>query len=380
MARLTTTSRTLGEAVKIFIGHMRQHGATEKHVKDAMVDFRLLQGAFGTERPVRTIGGAEAGKLWEVLRALPARSPGAPELPGADVFEKAKLAREQGLEPMHWRTANSYLARWRKLFDQEVAAGQAAANPFVGKSMAAVGKAKQQRTFADEELATIFGNALFQGAHSEHHRYAPGSYLVNDWMFWAPLVALLSGARIGEIAQLRPADARQVHGHLVIDINAEAGKTLKNEGTARRLPVHSHLIDLGFLQLADARRKAGDVSLLPGMPKPVHGDPGAQPSKWMSERFLPRIGVKDRKGLGFHSFRHTLKTLFRNAGVPDSVSNSICGHDERSAGVAQGYGQVQLEAMSRALQRITLPDAVLRIPARHAIDALDGARPGPAGS
>ncbi len=278
-------------------------------------------------------------------------------------FERAEKARSLKLQPIAAPTVKSYLQRWRKLFDLQVAAGHATSNPFEDRKVEAVGRKakKQNRTFTNEELETLFSSPLFQGAASESRAYSPGSCLVADWRFWAPLIALLSGARVSEIAQLRPADVRLSDGHWVFDINDDAGKRLKNSGTARQIPVHPRLVELGLLELAKRRLASGATTLLPDQPKPVGGDAGKQASKWMSEKLLPRLNLKTREGLGFHGFRHTLKSMLRTAGAPDTVSNAICGHDERSSGVGAHYGRVDLEAMARALANIELPDAVARI-------------------
>lgn len=358
-------SRALRTAIDLFIATMRQHGATEKHVKDATVDFKALLEIFGEGCPVGKIGKAEAGRALEALRSLPPGFRQREDLAGRSLVEKAEHARKLGLSPMHHRTVNSYLARWRKLFDQEIAAGQINDNPFLKKRATPMGRVpKQERTLTIEELEVLFSCPLFQGARNDKHRYDPGCHLVSDWMFWAPLIALMSGARIGEIALLRPCDIRVEHGVEVFDFNEEGAKRLKNRGTARKIPIHSHLLKLGVLRLAEHRRANGHATLLPEMPKPILGDAGAPASKWMSERLLPRLKLKTRAGLGFHSFRHTLKTLMRAAHVPVDISNEICGHDERTSGVAAAYGLVPIEGMAKALESITLPEAVLRIPLR----------------
>jgi hypothetical protein len=86
------TSRTLNEAIGVFIADMRQRGATEKHVSDAMVDFRTLLDGIGADRQVHSVSAVDAGKLWEALRALPARYGKHPDLAGLDTFGKAQRA------------------------------------------------------------------------------------------------------------------------------------------------------------------------------------------------------------------------------------------------------------------------------------------------
>ncbi|MGK7870724.1 site-specific integrase, partial [Falsiroseomonas sp. E2-1-a20] len=215
------------------------------------------------------------------------------------------------------------------------------------------------------ELEALFGSPLFQGAKSKLRPYDLGDYLVDDWMFWAPLIALFTGARIGEIAQLRPNDVRVVDGLAVVDINENGEKTLKNQGTARLIPVHGRLVEIGLVRLAAQQQAVKARMLLPGIPGPVLGDPGKAPGAWMSERLLPRLNLKTRKGLGFHSLRHTLKTLLRNVQVPDSISNELCGHDDRGrSGVGAGYGRVEVSAMKDGLEKISLPKAVALIKPR----------------
>jgi integrase len=198
------------------------------------------------------------------------------------------------------------------------------------------------------------------GAKGVSRPYDPGSFLVSDYMFWAPLIALMSGARVGEIAQLRPSDLRSQDGILVFDINADGNKSLKSAGTARLIPVHPRLVQLGIVELAG--RRSGRDLLLPEVPSPIKGDHGAGLSKWMSGRFLPRLKLKTRDGLGFHGFRHTLKTMLRTAAVSDSVSNYICGHGART--VDERYGIVELAAAAAAIEKLVLPKVIDEIPHR----------------
>lgn len=49
-------------------------------------------------------------------------------------------------------------------------------------------------------------------------------------------------------------------------------------------------------------------------------------SKWFNETVLPK-SLPERTGdLVLHSLRHTLATLFKQAGVPESVAGDVLGH------------------------------------------------------
>jgi len=360
------TSRSIATATELFISRMRQLGAKKNHIIDAQSDLTLLVEAFGKDYQVSRVTPADAGFLWEQLQSLPPHFRTHPELKGLGLFEKAKKSRELKLAPLSFRSVNSYFVTLQKLFDHELRAGHVATNSFIGKRMAKPSRfVEQDRTLGTYELEVLFACPIFQGAKTKTRPYDPGDYLVDDWMFWAPLIALFTGARIGEIAQLRPADIRVVEGVAVVDINEDDGKTLKNRGTARLIPVHKQLAEIGLIRLAARQQAAKARFLLPSMPAPVLDDPGKAPSAWMSERLLPRLKLKTRKGLGFHSLRHSLKTLLRNALVPDSISNNLCGHDDRGrSGVGAGYGRIEVGAMKEGLEKIVLPEAVKLIKPR----------------
>jgi integrase len=64
----------------------------------------------------------------------------------------------------------------------------------------------------------------------------------------------LSGARVGEVAQLWGHRVTKVHGVVVMKIApAEDGGTLKNEGSEREVPIHPAIIERGFLDYASAK-------------------------------------------------------------------------------------------------------------------------------
>lgn len=50
-------------------------------------------------------------------------------------------------------------------------------------------------------------------------------------------------------------------------------------------------------------------------------------------RYLQKCGVKTDKRLSFHSFRHTIKDLMREAGIDRSVQDAICGHEAVQSGL-----------------------------------------------
>jgi integrase len=355
--------RTLGAAIETYIAlYRRERRPNAKMVSQAEGELRVLTDALGPETPVSAVSTADAGRICEALRFLPGRFRERPELAGQPFFEMAREARRRELEPLSPRRINGYISTMSSLFEQERRAGQATANPFEGKHVKVASSGGGERGFEREEIAAIFGSPLFNGARSERSAYRPGEVLVDDWRFWAPVLALLSGARVSEIAQLSPHDVRQVSGVWVMNITAEGGKRVKTLTSVRSVPLHRQLIRLGLPELAQDMGNAGEPRLLPRVPGAIGGDPGKQLSKWMSEKLLPRFDFEKRPGLGFHSFRHAMATALRVAGVDSRIADRILGHAYDGQGAR--YGKFELAAVADELNRIELPATITAIPPR----------------
>lgn len=69
-----------------------------------------------------------------------------------------------------------------------------------------------------------------------------------------------------------------------------------------------------------------------------------------------RSGPRERSALGFHSLRHTGTSMLKAAGVTESVTRDIVGHE--SAAVNRSYTDVDLESKRRALEKLPTPEAL----------------------
>jgi hypothetical protein len=69
----------------------------------------------------------------------------------------------------------------------------------------------------------------------------------------------MTGARVNEIAQLLLSDVLADDGvyYLNLESDNESGKKLKNANARRKIPLHSKLISLGFIDYVNALKDAG---------------------------------------------------------------------------------------------------------------------------
>lgn len=198
--------------------------------------------------------------------------------------------------------------------------------------------------FTDNQLQALFSAPLFTlcgGAGKEHET---GATKVRDWRYWLPLLGLFSGARLGELTQLRVADLDQSGGIWYFDITDDENeddadptavkKRLKTSNSKRIVPVHSSLIKLGLL---DYRAQQTGAQLFPKLKPDARGYWSGTASGFFGD-FFTAIGIKTDKRTNFHSTRHAAADALRRAGYFDEQIAPILGHTK--AGMTKKYGNV----------------------------------------
>jgi integrase len=172
----------------------------------------------------------------------------------------------------------------------------------------------KRRPFTDQELMQVFGSKEFIAQRTK-----------NPERWWIVLLCLFTAARREEVAQLVLADIQEEDGIPFIRINDDPkfDQHLKNEGSKRRVPIHSSLIALGFLDYVTRMKKAGHVRLFPDLVKGHNGyaDPV---TKWFG-RLVTKVGLTD-PALVLHSLRHGAINKLHDAGCPHNIVEILAGH------------------------------------------------------
>lgn len=196
-------------------------------------------------------------------------------------------------------------------------------------------KAKPVLPYTEPQLETIFKSPLFDTCAGDGLEQKEGNVAIRDWRYWVPSIALYTGARLGEIAQLSIDDVRQIHGVWIFHITEEGAteegadrKSTKTGGSQRVVPMHSKLIERGLLQYHDEMRTLGEQRLFPQLKRDSRGFFGSA-SKFFN-KYFKAIGVKVDKKLNFHSLRHSIADAFRRGGYVDEQFNVLLGHTEET--------------------------------------------------
>jgi integrase len=130
---------------------------------------------------------------------------------------------------------------------------------------------------------------------------------------WVPWLCAYSGARPGEITQLRGSDIEDRNGLYVMKLTPDAG-TMKTR-KIRVVPLHEHIIAQGFIEMVKQVGK-GALFYNDTTPQRISADP-LKPSRSRSDTARAHLGTWVR-GLGVddpelspnHSWRHTFKRIY----------------------------------------------------------------------
>jgi integrase len=194
---------------------------------------------------------------------------------------------------------------------------------------------KRERTLRQSEVKAIL--KLAQGVKDDPKN--PTSAFAKRWCPW---LAAYSGARIQELTGLRVEDIQNEGGTWVMHF--QKTKT----GQPRAVPIHEHLIEMGFLDFVTSR-KSGPLFYDPkrssGKAKTPQSEQRAiKLAAWVREETKLDEAVDPN-----HGWRHTFKTTALEVGIPERISDAITGHS--SASVARSYETPTIGMMADALTK-----------------------------
>lgn len=255
------------------------------------------------------------------------------------IDKQVKLAETNGLDTLSPSTVKKDMRLVTLVFNHAVELGIIQDNPMAKVRVPSSPKRKEadeDRGYSIDEINLLFSLDLFTDVKA-NRRYEMASY-------WVPLLCRYTGARAGEITQLKKEDVcKDKKGIYFLNIRRGEDQSVKNDASLRHVPLHDHLIELGFIDYVDA----ADEWLFPQIPPDKYGKKVPYIGGWWG-KVVKDVGIEISQPL--HAFRHSFKTLMRMLGVSDSVSNAITGHS--SGNVGDEYGTVYLETKQKVINQI----------------------------
>lgn len=202
---------------------------------------------------------------------------------------------------------------------------------------------ERPKGFTDDEANAILAAAMDDSA--KLGRMAPHNKLAIRWVPW---ICAYTGARAGEVSQLRKEDFHREYGFDYIVITPEAG-SVKN-GQYRKAPLHPHLIEMGLLDFVKNHR-GGPLFYVPNTRSKANGhktsdNARAKVGDWVRDV----VRVTDTRIQPNHAWRHRFKTVARDVDMPQRYMDAIQGHDDGSA--SSDYGENTMKALYREIQKL----------------------------
>jgi integrase len=352
-------SLTLAEAYRNYIDDPTR--AWTANTREAYETSRKLAVALiGEMVPVAAISRAHCRDMLDVLRFLPANAGKLfPKLSPREAADRARLRGD--IKVISAANANSLMSNMSSFLNWAVNEELLARNPARGLRLPdPINKRDKRSPFHRDQLHSIFNAPLYRGCVDGGRGYNKvGDQRPRNARFWVPLIALFTGARLGEICQLDATDIRTVDGVDCIvvslrSLNGTTDKQLKTTASDRLIPVHPTLIDCGLLHFAEAKRKAGEKKLFDDIET---GSTGSRPvafSKWFTQ-FLRACGAQ-RSRTSFHSFRHNFRDELRAARIDHDIALLLGGWTTGASRTAvhENYGSGhRVDALKDAMQRLS---------------------------
>lgn len=268
-----------------------------------------------------------------------------------------QIAQREGLPLKSVTTIKGHVSKIAEVLNYAHRKGMMHANPATGfkRGYGVVKKVRSQddrEPFSNEELNIIFGQPWFVNGTGEFSVRG-----LTDWRphyFWLPLLALTTGGRLNELAQMYLDDIRQSEdGTWYLDFNLDAPdkvdaddadlgseKSLKTVNAIRVVPLHDALLSAGLVEYAAALRKAGHERLFPELKRDAIKGYGKPAGSWFNERFLGRqLKIVRNRKKTFHSLRHNFVTALERLDQPERVMAQLAGHERGKTQSATRYAK-----------------------------------------
>ncbi|WP_290700922.1 site-specific integrase [Amphritea sp.] len=337
-----------------------------------MSQLRVLAELFGESTPVTSLSTLSIVDVKKKLQEYPDRR----FVGKRENIPISELLNDESLKRICLKTAKGYFEVLKSVFKHATSSGyikhDVAASidfnaPQKSRSLRGVVGGKQKKNkrkvFQDKDLIRLFSGYIYGGSYTGNKRKLLPAH------FWVPLIALYTGARINEICQLMISDissapvewqgkVTEIPRFIITDEHPD--QVLKTENSERKLPIHTKLIEMGFMDFVCKRKEQSvdhrNERLFEGMHWEESSRWGRVIGRWFNgESARPgyiteRLGAERDKKV-FHSFRHTVTDMLRNAGVGKSLRTAILGHEGETVNDDYGEGY-WLEVMKKAIDAI----------------------------
>ncbi len=314
--------------------------------------FGFLTGMFRADTPLRSITRSDLRRLRSILEDLASNWRQRPQLRHLSLEEAARKSRELKLPLRSTKSIKDIFDIIETIMDFAVAEGLVEHNFAVNMHRGLpLHTSHPPYPFTSSQLNDIFRHPPV------YDRLIPVKQ--RDGTFWLPLIALWTGMRLSEVAQLWTNDVTIVEEIPVIRIlpappsdDPKYDKRIKTRHSHRIMPIHPELERAGFVDYWRHAKNEGQSRLFPEL---VREGPTHSFSR-ISRRLTAfvRSATHGDKRVCYQSFRHTFRDAARDADLPKDRARMLGGWGNKDVSDQYGIGG-SIPRLYKDIQKIAYP-------------------------
>ncbi|OOF24028.1 hypothetical protein BZJ19_11660 [Salinivibrio proteolyticus] len=321
----TPTAPTLQQALDLYWSSDEAKGLSERMRDQRQRFFQAWITLIDPQTPVDQISGRMLDTALDIISKIPKAR--------ISVEEKLAIAKAGDCEPKNRisaETVRKYKKDLNVLFNWLITKHHIDTNP-LSNSRFKIGAAARRGAFSPTQLVKIRDHSASQ-SDGWGDRY---SFIT---------LQMHTGTRQKELIQLTKEDVRQEEGIWFIDINDDGeGKTLKTKASKRRIPVHSYLIQRGFIEYVEQLKDKQPLFSFT-----THNL--AHTYRQMKQALSLPDSDPEGNALNLYSLRHSFISTLHSAGVSELTVNPLVGHSDRNE-IAARYRHIDLVTLQKAVEQ-----------------------------
>ncbi|WP_244663322.1 tyrosine-type recombinase/integrase [Vibrio harveyi] len=246
-------------------------------------------------------------------------------------------------EGRSYKTNKDYLASCRQFFKWCKQMNYISENPFQEIVVQEKAKKKSQdeerERWSTKDLTKLFKSSEYQSKPEEFK--------------WITNIMLYHGLRPTEACQLRVADVRTKDGYQCFAVSEDGeNQHVKTASSVRYVPIHSTLIERGFLDYVAKRKSARCIQLFSYKPDGKWEDWSKRYCQQFG-RLQTAVGMPAKARPTAYGFRHTFIDELKQAGVEESMVAQLVGHTYSSMTFGRYGKKYPIQKLVCAIEQIS---------------------------
>lgn len=345
------SSNTVAALIDKYVTKKSKSGWTNKTIEENTRCLVWLEGILGS-KDLKSVSKENMRNFRDMIELIPKNYMKKPKLKNLPIQEAVKV--NNGKDVISSATAYKYwgvvcsFMNWAKkegYFDN-------LPSPAQGLEIVVKKKAMDAKDpFSNEQLKKWFTSPIYSGCLSPTRRLKSGDIIIEDALYWVPLIGLYTGMRLGEIIQMSMDDLEDVKGIWAFNVREDPddiNKSVKTPSSVRKVPLHNDLLEFGFIQFFEDMKKKGYKRIF----EDINPSSKGYYSDLFSKKFrynTEKLNIKTAK-TSYHSFRHNIKNAMKDKDILDTHQDAILGHAQTAMNAI--YGSTEVKKLKECIDRI----------------------------